>query len=29
MHNFHLIGPGLDEEVTDVGFVGEKSVTSR
>ena len=27
MHNFHLIGPGVDEEVTDVGFVGEKSVT--
>lgn len=27
MHNFHLIGPGVDEEVTDVGFEGEKSVT--
>jgi plastocyanin len=27
MHNFHLIGPGLDEEVTDVPFVGDKSVT--
>ena len=27
MHNFHLIGPGVDEEVTDVAFVGEKSVT--
>jgi plastocyanin len=27
MHNFHLIGPGVDEEVTDVSFVGEKSVT--
>jgi plastocyanin len=26
MHNFHLIGPGVDEEVTDVPFVGEKSV---
>lgn len=26
-HNFHLIGPGVDEEVTDVPFVGEKSVT--
>ena len=25
-HNFHLIGPGVDEEVTDVPFVGEKSV---
>ena len=27
MHNFHLTGPGVDEEVTDVPFVGEKSVT--
>jgi plastocyanin len=27
MHNFHLMGPGVDEEVTDVPFVGEKSVT--
>jgi plastocyanin len=27
MHNFHLIGPGVDEEVTDVPFVGDKSVT--
>ena len=27
MHNFHLIGPGVDEEVTDVPFVGEKTVT--
>jgi plastocyanin len=27
MHNFHLIGPGVDQEVTDVPFVGEKSVT--
>lgn len=27
MHNFHLIGPGVDEEITDVGFQGEKSVT--
>jgi plastocyanin len=26
MHNFHLIGPGVDEEVTEVGFVGDKSV---
>jgi plastocyanin len=25
-HNFHLIGPGVDEEVTDVPFEGEKSV---
>ncbi len=27
MHNFRLIGPGVNEEVTDVPFVGEKSVT--
>ena len=27
MHNFHLLGPGVDEEITDVPFVGEKSVT--
>lgn len=27
IHNFHLIGPGVDEEVTDVPFEGEKSVT--
>lgn len=26
-HNFHLIGPGVDMKVTDVGFVGDKSVT--
>ena len=26
-HNFHLMGPGVDEEVTDVPFVGEKSIT--
>jgi plastocyanin len=26
-HNFHLIGPGVDEEVTDVPFTGEKEVT--
>ena len=26
-HNFHLIGPGVDEEVTAVPFVGDKSVT--
>jgi plastocyanin len=26
MHNFHLIGPGVDEEVTDVPFEGEKTV---
>jgi plastocyanin len=27
MHNFHLIGPGVDQEVTDVPFVGKKTVT--
>ena len=26
MHNFHLIGPGVDKEVTEVAFVGEKSI---
>jgi plastocyanin len=26
-HNFHLIGPGVDDKVTDVGFVGDKTVT--
>ena len=27
IHNFHLIGPGVDKEVTDVPFKGEKTVT--
>jgi plastocyanin len=27
MHNFHLIGPGIDETVTQVPFEGEKTVT--
>jgi plastocyanin len=27
MHNFHLIGPGVDEEITDVPFEGERSAT--
>jgi len=27
MHNFHLIGPGVDDEVTTVEFVGDKSVS--
>ena len=27
MHNFHLIGPGVDNTVTDVSFKGEKTVT--
>ncbi|HKG44023.1 MAG TPA: plastocyanin/azurin family copper-binding protein [Gaiellaceae bacterium] len=26
-HNFHLLGPGVDNEVTDVPFSGEKTVT--
>jgi plastocyanin len=26
-HNFHLIGPGVDETVTEVPFQGDKSVT--
>jgi plastocyanin len=26
-HNFHLIGPGVDMKVTEVGFVGDKTVT--
>jgi len=26
-HNFHLMGPGVDEKVTDVGFVGDKTAT--
>jgi plastocyanin len=27
IHNFHLIGPGVDQEVTSVPFQGEKTVT--
>jgi plastocyanin len=27
IHNFHLIGPGLDKVVTEVPFKGEKTVT--
>ncbi len=27
IHDFHLIGPGVDEVVTDVPFKGEKTVT--
>jgi len=26
-HNFRLTGPGIDKVITDVGFVGEKTVT--
>lgn len=27
IHNFHLIGPGVDQEVTSVPFKGDKTVT--
>jgi plastocyanin len=27
IHNFHLIGPGVDQMVTEVPFKGEKTVT--
>jgi plastocyanin len=27
IHNFHLKGPGLNREITTVGFVGTKSIT--
>jgi plastocyanin len=27
IHNFHLIGPAVDQEVTSVPFQGEKTVT--
>jgi plastocyanin len=27
IHDFHLIGPGVDQVVTDVPFKGEKTVT--
>ena len=27
IHNFHLIGPGVDKEVTSVPFQGEQTVT--
>ena len=27
IHNFHLRGPGLNREITGVGFTGMKSVT--
>jgi plastocyanin len=29
IHNFHLIGPGVNKVVTSVSFVGEKTVTVR
>lgn len=27
IHNFHLKGPGLNREITTVGFVGTKTIT--
>ena len=27
IHNFHLMGPGVDDVVTDVSFKGDKTVT--
>jgi plastocyanin len=27
IHDFHLIGPGVNKVVTSVGFVGDKTVT--
>lgn len=27
IHNFHLTGPGLNKEITAIGFVGAKTVT--
>jgi len=29
IHNFHLIGPGVNKEITGIGFVGTKTVTLR
>jgi plastocyanin len=29
IHNFELEGPGVDREITDVSFVGRKTVTVR
>jgi plastocyanin len=29
IHNFHLIGPGVNKEITGIGFVGTKTVTVR
>jgi hypothetical protein len=26
IHNFHLVGPGVNKEITSVGFVGTKTV---
>jgi plastocyanin len=27
IHNFHLVGPGLNKEITQIGFQGTKTVT--
>jgi plastocyanin len=27
IHNFHLTGPGLNEEITTISFVGTKTIT--
>src|SRR4051794_24483835 len=27
MHNFHLLGPGMNDKVTTVAFVGTKTIT--
>ena len=27
IHNFHLTGPGLNKQITTIGFVGTKTVT--
>ena len=29
IHNFHLIGPGVNKEITGIGFVGTKTITVR
>jgi plastocyanin len=29
IHNFHLRGPGVNRQITTVGFVGTKSITVR
>ena len=29
IHNFHLIGPGVNKEITGIGFMGTKTVTLR
>jgi plastocyanin len=29
IHNFHLIGPGVNKQITQIGFVGTKTVVVR